>query len=393
MRFDSMPSTAAVIGQASRVLRLGKWHVDGMWLRQVVWSSMKRNVIVCVVVFVACGVLAQLGGPGGFERSPMSAPEGEVSYGPIDTISRDRKARSWWRRPKYDSPARQLAHAKQREQAGDTKEAVRAYDAVVHQWHDSDEGVVAQMAMADLLFAMGKLEKSFASYQYLVDHYPGSFSLSRVVSQQLAVAEAMLAKHTDGTGWGTMFDSPETVLPMLERIVKNAPQWAQTPGVRFARARLLEQLEEYVDAVDAYELLEQLHPRAPEAALGAYRRVVCLMVLADDNPRDKKLGRRALSVCERYLSRYPDSEGVADARERAVVMRKRLGQMAYREATYYDEIARRPAAAIVAYKQFLEEFPFTPMADAARARLAELEAAIGGVSIELNQTAESGAEE
>jgi outer membrane protein assembly factor BamD (BamD/ComL family) len=366
--------------------------LDRLDSRRVPSPSMNMHRTFFLLMVVAGVAHGQMGGTG-FDRSPMGgAGDPEVSYSPSDTISRDRKQSRWWSRSKHDSAVRQFTYAQQLEEREEWKAAVKAYDVVVHKWHETAEAVLAQAALADVLVKMGKLDDAFSEYQYLFDHYPGAFDLDWAVAQQLAVAKAVLATHSDEGGLNALFNSPEVALPMFERIVQNAPRWAETPTVRFARGKLLEQLERYPEAVKAYETLEQRHPRSDEAAVAAYRKTVCLRTMADKSTRDEKLCRRALSVCEQYLARYRGAEHEETVRAQAALLRERLALMAYTRAQYYDSKARRPDAAQVAYESFLRDFPFSAKADAARARLAELTELSEGPEFGPKTQSESGVE-
>lgn len=285
----------------------------------------------------------------------------------------DKKTPRFWRRPAQPSPAEQLAYAQAQEAEGNLKKAERHYNVLVHRWHLSAEAPVAQFAYARLLYERGRYERAFREFQYMVQFFSGHFDYNQVLDYQLRIGNHMLGKRWATFGIFRGFESPERALPMLEAIVENAPNWEKTPSIRLTIAMVYENAGEHDKAVKAYEAVIQAHPGRPEAQTAAYRQAICLADLSDKSPRDERSCRNALSSLASFLAAYPQNENRADAQARLESLKVRLEAMYFERARYYDEIEKRPAAALVSYRDFLKRFPGSDRAPAILERIAELE--------------------
>jgi len=297
----------------------------------------------------------------------------EFDPGPKTFVHAEKKSRSIFHRPAEDTPAEQLATAIAREKAGRLRSARGAYNDLVHHWHDSREATEAQFALARILFEQRKYEKSFEAFQYLIDHYAGRFKYNDALDYQHRIANQIMNDR-----WGDVlflpgFEAPERALPLLNQIVANAPNWSKAPGVRLTVGMIHEDLKDYEEAVGAYDAVEQHHAKSPEAETAAFRKAHCLYVLSEKTPRDEKRCRAALSALASFLARHKQSPDRDEAETYLAELKTRLSEMYYGRALFYDEIARRPTAALIAYRDFLKKFPASERAQVVYARIEELQ--------------------
>ncbi len=285
----------------------------------------------------------------------------------------DKKTPSFWRRPAQSTPTEQLAYAQAQEVDGQLKRAERHYNALVHRWHQSEEALNAQFAYARLLYERGRYERAFREFQYMVQFFSGQFDYNQVLDYQLRIANQILGKRRGTFGIFRGFESPERALPLLEAIVKNAPNWEKAPAIRLNIAVVYENTGERDAAIKAYEAVVQAHPGSPEAQIAAYRQAACLADLSDKSPRDERRCRDALSALASFLAAYPQSESRAEAQERLDSLKSRLEEMYYQRARYYDKIEKRPQAALVSYREFLKRFPASDRTPAILERIKVLE--------------------
>jgi len=286
----------------------------------------------------------------------------------------ERKRPSVFRRPEKDTPDAQLAYATRLHLAGDLKQAARQYLALVHEWHDSSEAVRAQLAYAEILMNRGRDERAFREFQYLVDHYAGLFPHDTVLGHQLAIAHRVRTKRRGKFLFYPGFTAPERALPLLQRIVKNAPKWEKAPEAQFYYGRIRESQRDYVEAVAAYEVLQSRYPRSDFAVRAAHRRAVCLWALAEQSPRDEQRCQTAIRALAAFVRAHPGDRNTAGAREKLAVLTERLAQAVYERAVFYDRRARRPDSALIAYKEYLRRFPLSSRAAEVHKRIKDLEA-------------------
>ena len=322
---------------------------------------------ICIL-FCASAVWAQQG---------YRPDEQEFESDPKTFSHAEKKHRSLFHRPAEDTPAAQFALAVQQEAAGHLRKAKDSYDDLVHHWHDSLEAPKAQFALARIIFEQGKYEKAFKAFQYLVDHYAGRFSYNEALDYQYRIANQIMNDRWGDVLFMPGFEAPERALPLLDQLILNAPNGDKAPGVRMTVGMIHEDLKDYESAVTAYDAVEQHHAGSPEAATAAFRKAHCLYILSEKTPRDEKRCRTALSAVASFLARHKQSPDCPEAEAYLTALKGRLSQMYYNRALYYDEIARRPSSALIAYRDFLKKFPASDLAQEVFARIEVLERELG----------------
>lgn len=300
-------------------------------------------------------------------------PEDDFETGSDGPAKPDRKDGSFFRRPAKDSSASQLEYARELEEEGRLRRAANQYDALVHRWHFSEEAPAAQFAYARVLYERRRYERAFKEFQYMMHYFSGLFDFSAVLDYQLRIAN-----HIMGRRWATFgvfpgFESQERSLPMLEAIIANAPNWEKTPAIRLMIGTIYENAKEREKAVEAYEAVFQHHPGSEEAQVAAFRKAFCLADLSDKSPRDEHRTREALSALTSFQVAYPQNENREEASRRVDTLKKRLEEMYYQRALYYDEIEKRPVSAMVGYREFIKQFPSSERAPAVMQRIEALD--------------------
>jgi outer membrane protein assembly factor BamD (BamD/ComL family) len=318
---------------------------------------------VCALLLCASPSLSQ--------QSFSSSDAGEFEPASDDIAVAKRKHRSIFHRPNEESPAQQLAYAETLEAEGRLRSAKSEYNSLVHHWHNSPEAPIAQFGIARILYEQEKYEKAFETFQYLVDYFAGRFKYNEVIDYQFRIANQMV-----GNRWGDVlflpgFKAPERALPMLSKVIANAPNLDKAASARLSIGMIQEETKSFEEAIATYDAVGQYHKGSAEAEKAAFRRVACLYILSDKAPRDEKRCRAALSATATFLARHKQSVEKEQAETYLATLKLRLEAMYYDRAQFYDEIAKRPASALIAYRDFLKKFPAS---DHARGVLERIEA-------------------
>jgi outer membrane protein assembly factor BamD (BamD/ComL family) len=98
-----------------------------------------------------------------------------------------------------------------------------------------------------------------------------------------------------------------------------------------------------------------------------------MLAVAKASPRDEAACRNAQSAFAIFLRNYPDSAQADEARKHLDRLTERLAKMYYERAAFYDTTLRKPRAALVAYSDFVRNFPASKMAPAVRRRMEALQ--------------------
>ncbi len=287
----------------------------------------------------------------------------------------DRKAPSFFRRPSHDTPEAQWKHAQALEARGRKRSARRAYDALVHHWHAAPEAAAAQLAVARLHEAAGRYLRAFREYQYAAQHFSGQLVYREVLERQFALANSMRADL--GRGWLGIGRpaSVDQVVSLYRGIARSAPSWERAPECYLRMGQTLEEAGRFDDALLPYETLVTRYPDHPLVEQAMFALAHCRYRLAKRSPRDERTLRHALSMQTSTLRDHPGHPQREQLVEWTEELRQNLVRMAFERAEFYDRIRKLPRASIVAYQEFLRQFPEGPEAEKARTRLAELLAA------------------
>ena len=293
---------------------------------------------------------------GAFAASPVLLAQEDAFATEIEHEP-TKKRPSIFRRPAEDSPVLQLAYANRLLEEGNAGKAMEEYRALVHAWHDTPEAAAAQQQYAGLLESKGSYKRAFDEFQYLIDNYSGYFPYEEAIEHQFRIANQVRTVRHGRFFFFSGFTTPESALPLYEKIVENAPNWRRAPEAQFFIAVIHEDGKDYELARAAYEVIQLRYPDSAFVAEASYRRAETLYRMAKSNARDEESGRRALSALAAFIRDYPGDPKVEAAREHLALIKSRLADMYFERAQFYDAVANRPKAAIIAYTDFVKNFP------------------------------------
>ncbi|MCX7009890.1 MAG: hypothetical protein NTY53_22055 [Kiritimatiellaeota bacterium] len=325
--------------------------------------------------------------------SPIKEGESQLLNSPLTTARpstarhyEETEARSHWYnafiRPAKDNPRDQLAYAEQLQKDGWLRSASKQFRLLTVFWPQAPEAPKAQLAYARLLDlrkqknAWGvSWEDAFDEYTYLIEHYPGTFPYNEILQRQFEIAETVMVTRKGKFLFLPGFKSPDRAIPLFEKILEHGPEWEKAPECQFLIGRAQEFGYEYELAVAAYLSTIVRYSDSPFAEQAAYRRALCLEILATSEPNNEAALDEAWTALHQFVTRYPKSEYAAETIKLRDSLLRRRAQLAFNRARYYDTIAKQPKAALMEYQEFLLSFPhsdWTPQAQTRIERLAPL---------------------
>ena len=260
---------------------------------------------------------------------------------------------------------------------GRTGTAMRASLAVVYTWHDSIQAPKAQLTYAKLLYQTGHYRAAFDEFQYLNDFYQGLFPFDEVADFQFRIANHIRTEEHGGFLFLPSYTSSEKALPLFEQLLKNAPQAKHADEAQFHVGTIHEERKEYEEAVLAYEALRHKYPKSEFLAEADFRKARAQLAIARSMPRDEQSYRTAIAALSAFLRDHPAHAGAGEIRAGVDDLKDGLAKMYYDRALFYDRTGEKPRSAIIAYKDFLNNFPASPHAEAVRLRIGELEKGMG----------------
>lgn len=275
-------------------------------------------------------------------------------------------------RAKRPDPTAQLEYAGQLEQEGRIKKALKQYRALVIHWPESDEAPLAQLQYARLLDQRKKYLNAFDEYQFLFDRYTGKFPYNELLDRQFEIARMVMDMRKGKFLFLPGFSAPERATPLFEKIIKNGPAGPNAAEAQYLIGVAHEANYEYEEAVVAYMATQHRYPESPSAEKAAFGQVRCYYLLAQEGPHNEEALENAWAAVTLFLNTYPASEDKATATSYRNVLYGQRAKAAYDKAIFYDRLAKKPKAALIAYETMVGLFPNSDWTALAQARIDEL---------------------
>ncbi len=301
---------------------------------------------------------------------------GGISAPAAKPYEETQKQHSWFsfNRPAKKNPADQLAHADALYEEGKLRKAGRAYKALYITWPGSPQAVPAQLRYARTLDARHKLEPAFDAYQALMEANAGGFAYDEVLQRQFDIAQEVMNRRKGKLLIFGGFKAPEHAIPLFEKVVQNGPRAPFAPQAQYLIGQCHEVSEAYELAVVAYMTAQHRYPLSPYAEKAAFGRARALYTLSEESPNDADALEQALAGVVLFLNRYPNSEETELAKAYRDTLYTKRVRAAYNQALFYDKLARKPVAALQAYRSFVKMYPRSEWAEVAQQRMDELAA-------------------
>ncbi len=338
----------------------------------------------------AVGALGHRAVGSGYGGQSIYATDAYPGFDGLDKLPvPEKKEKSWFLGVSRDTPAEQLAYAKEEEAAGNIRSARRACDALVREWPVSPEAPVAQLMLA-MIWANKEedYEEAFTELNYLLDFYSRDVDYTKLVEYQYKLANLMVKNRK--TFWGMSFTSLRVLRQNYEMIVRRAPGATYVPEAMLQIASLREQDQQYEEAVEVYSTLVSKFPVTIEARKALYLGSKDRMWLVRRHAYNQKRCQDTVNHLKQVLRLAPDLEQADELNTWLNEVTEYLAEEAFVKAKFYDTKQRTRHASAMAYQRFLKEYPQSKHADEARARINEL---IGSAPAESEAKSEEKKEE
>jgi len=281
------------------------------------------------------------------------------------------KDKSFWYSVRESTAEAQLAYAVRMEAEGHIRSARKGYEALIREWPTVPQAVTAQTKLAHLFESIGKYEKAFDEYQYLLTYFAGHCSYNEVLDRQFRIANDLLHNNRSMFGW--LLNGTDAIRERFEQIVRNAPRAANVPEIMLIIGSLRVSEDEYDEAIAVYDGLLNRFPNAPQATSAVFLAAQCRHTVALKHSTNEARCREAIAFFKAVLARIPNHPQKAQMTTWLNELNALLVEQNFKQAVFYDTRQRNEAAAKTAYRRFLTEFPDSQHAKEVRARLAELE--------------------
>jgi outer membrane protein assembly factor BamD (BamD/ComL family) len=325
------------------------------------------------LVYAVCSASAQTSQTG-FNKGYASD-----KFDGFEAIDRDeertpQKEKSFWYSVSAPTAEAQLTYATTQEAAGSMRSARKGYEALIREWPTSPQAATAQLNLAHLYEKIGKPDKAFDEYQYLLVYFAGHCPYTEVLDRQYRLANSLLHNNRSMFGW--LLSNTDTIRERFEQLVRNAPRSAMAPEVMLIIGSIRVSANEYDEAIAVYDGLLNRFPASSQAVSATYLSAQCRHTLAVKHSYNEARCREAIGFFKAVLTRNPTHPQKTQMTAWLNELTALLIEQNYQRALFYDTKQRNAEAAQSAYRRFLSEFSDSKYAEQVRVRIAQLEKAV-----------------
>ncbi len=269
-----------------------------------------------------------------------------------------------------------MNRARTAEERGSRRSAIKLYTRVAKRYPNSIYAPEALYRSAGLRLAKRQWVKAFQDYQAVLMRYPNTPRFNEIVGEQYRIASALMDGARGRILWVLPgFTNREKAIEMFEYILINAPYSDYAPLALMNIARGHQRMKNTEEAIDALDRMINNYPQsllAPDAYLKLAETHASLV----EGPYyDQESTRNAVTYFEDFMILYPSDANVGKAEKGLSEMKEVLAESKIKMADFYFFKRDNYKAARVFYNEAITVYPDSPVANRARARLAEVEAA------------------
>ena len=290
------------------------------------------------------------------------------------------------------SAAEQMRKAEGYEKDGNAKGALNAYRVLVKQFGLSALAPKAQKKIGTLLEKNNDFDKAFEAYSTYLEKYPRGEDFDGVVDSMYKIAKMFLdgqkSKKLLGISVGGSLDRSQQ---MFEVILKRAPysKWAAVSQFNIGQAD--ERQGKYGEAIAAYQAVVSRYTGEAIAADAQYQIGYVMLREFREGSNDRVSSQKAREAFEDFISRYPESEKVAQAKENIATLAGGTTKGSFEIAKFYEK-SKNYKAAVIYYNDVIKRQPDSPESGLAKARIEELKQKFGEDTLRAGpEKAETGA--
>lgn len=262
-------------------------------------------------------------------------------------------------------------------------EAAAKFATAVSRWPDTSLEEDALFMQAECYFFSDQYNKANDTYAKLLKKYEFSRHLDKSVARLFAIGRYWEQLYDADPHWPVtpnftdkkqpMFDTWGWAIKAYEQVRLNDPTGPLADDAVMATGNTFFKYGRYAEAAENYDLLRKEYPKSEHQLDAHVLDVKSKLLVYQGSAYDGTPLKDAGDVAQETLSQFPDKLG---AEKQRMVQTKNdiVNQQAQRSwivGQYYDNRGYYGAARIY-YQDLLKNYPQTPVAEQARARLAEI---------------------
>jgi outer membrane protein assembly factor BamD len=250
----------------------------------------------------------------------------------------------------------QIEKGERLEKEGKLEEAANAYRLIVRNWPLSPNAPEGQYRYAVLLYKLYDFNASFKAFQKCVEQYPDSEHFDQILRYQYDIACLFLAGERQKLWKIPTLPSMDKSVEMFEQVIKNGPysKVAAMCQIKIGFAR--EKQRRWIDAVSAYKEVIRRYPKSDLADDAQFQIGYAYMLASAQAEYDQTSAHHAITAFQDYITKYPNSEKIEQARENISGLRIEQARGYMTIAEFYDRQGSDDAA-LIYYNSVIQKYP------------------------------------
>jgi outer membrane protein assembly factor BamD len=274
----------------------------------------------------------------------------------------------------------QMKKAEAQDAAGKLGDALASYRSLIKAYPTSLLAPKAQHKIGALLEKTGDPDHAFNAYDTYLTKYPKGEDFDATVDSMFKIAKAFLEGQKKKVLGVPLSSSMSRAQAMFETLVKRAAYSKWAPLAQFNVGQALEKQQKFPEAIAAYQQVYTRYPNDAIADDALYQIGYVRLRQYRDGSYDRADANKARQSFEEFISRFPESEKVPQARENLKSLEGGQTKNALSIAKYYDK-QKQYKAAVIYYNDVLQQQPGSPDSEVAKARIAQLKELVGEDSL------------
>ena len=198
-------------------------------------------------------------------------------------------------------------------------------------------------------------------------------NFTAVVQRQYEIANLFFKGHRDYfVSWLPFITRDDRTTELFETVLENAPCAEPAAEIRLGLGRLYVNSQQPMKAAETFRKVLQLHPDTKEAKYAALELANLFVQLSENGDGDGKYAKDALITLENFLKKYPNDSEAEWIRNAIQKVHSHIAKRYCKLGDFYRRSGKNDTAQRY-YALVLSDYPNTPEAKIAEAKLAKLD--------------------
>lgn len=281
--------------------------------------------------------------------------------------------------PRYavkDTPQEQMDWAMGFYEAGEHKRAISEFEKLIESYPNSVEAPLAQYYIGCSYEEMEEYYQAHLAYQRTIERYPYSERVNEIIERQYKIGSMFLDGQKAKIMGMQILPAMDKAVEVFTTVVDNAPYGRYADIAQFKIGEAYKNQEFFEEALLAYQKLIDDYPSSPLAEDAKYQIALCTYYVSRDPYYDQDFTDKAIEEYQNIVKKTSDVELSKEARETLIRLREKKAVSAFETAKFYER-TRHYKSAIIYYKEVVEKYGDTSIAEEALEKMIELEGKIG----------------